>query len=311
MGIILSLLFFSEILLPSGVRIISDKSNLMAQISVGLEINPGTSFREKANGLFTKRGYNYLYIKNADSLPLLEQFIRLLSKDSLFYIEDVQSSSNLLHLALLDYGGNISPIVNITVGITGAVDENYIAKLFSIIPDSVISNVSNYYTIKPLQGKHIFYGNKDFVANISPAPQDDDFLPFLIFLQIINDRGFKVEFSTETAPSPFIIIASGNDIGLIFKQPHLEEMRKGIREVRKWIKRELNESNHSRMLVITAEMGFNEEKFRNLMNDLPYLTPTTLKEVWKRYLLDGFVSAGREDFCNTLNQLFPEAEVNR
>ncbi len=309
MGIILIILSFSEILLPSGVRIVMGKSNLPAQISVGLEVNPSISFSEKARGLFTKRGYNYLYLKNADSLPRLKQFAHLLSKDSLFYMDKVQTPTNLLRLALLDYGGNISPVVDVTVGFTGRIDENYIIDLFSLIPDSIISNVSNYYTLRPLQGKHIYYGDKDFVANISPAPHDNEFLPFLICLQIIDNRGFKVQFSPETAPSPFIINDTGFDVGLIFSEPETEEMRIGGNQVKEWMRIEFNNSNRSRMLVLITEMGLSEDEFLNWMKDLQYLTLDRLKEVWERYLLDGFVSSGSPEFCNLLIKLFPEAEV--
>jgi hypothetical protein len=311
MGIVLILFSLSETLLPSGIKIIRDEPNLSKQISLGLEINPHSFLSIKARGLFTKRGYNYLYLKNADSLPILLRFVHLLSMDSLFYPRATESPMNLLRLALRDYGGNTSPVINVTVAITGRVDEYYIMDLFSSIPDSVISNISNYYTLKPLQGKHIYYGNEDFIANISPNPDDDGFLSFLVCLQIISDRGFDVEFSPETAPSPFVIHVNENDVGLIFKKPVVKEVKKGINQVYNWMESELDDRNRSQLLIMGAEMGINKEKFRNWAKSLSYLTIPQLREIWERYLLDGFISSSSQETCSLLIQLFPEAEIIR
>lgn len=309
MGIILYLLYFSEILLPSGVRIIKDESNLSTQISVGLEVNPLVSFRDKAEGLFIKRGYNYLYLRNADSLPILKQFVHLLTQDSLFDIMDSKNPDNLLRLTLLTFGGDISPVVNVTVGISAGVDENFITELFSLIPDSVISDVTNYYTLKPLQGKHIYYGDINFIANISPAPNDDEFLSFLVCLQIIQNRGFDIDFSPETAPSPFIINIFGENIESIFIKPEVEELKKGTGQLYRWIESELKESNKSKMIILSAMMGIKEDKFFNWMDNLEYLTLQQLWKVWKRYLIDGFISSGDLKSRDALIKLFPEAEV--
>ena len=226
MGIILLLINFSEIILPSGVRIVKDQTNLNSQIAVGLEINPDVTLMNKALELFNKKGYNYLYLRDADSLQQLKKFVRLLLKDSLFKKEDSKLHHNLIRLALLKFKGNISPIINITVGITGNVDENYIADLFSIIPDSAISNLTDYYTLKPIQGNHIYFGEENFIANISPSPGDIEFIPFLLCLQILKNRGFDIDYSLESAPSPFLIYIKEKNIESLFIKPEKEEKKK-------------------------------------------------------------------------------------
>lgn len=309
MGITLLLINFSEIILPSGVHIVKDQANPNSQIAVGLEINPDVIFMKKASGLFNKKGYNYLYLRDADSLNQIRKFIRLLLKDSLFKKEDSKLHHNLVRIALLKFKGNTSPIINITVGITGNVDENYIADLFSIIPDSAISNLTNYYTLKPIQGNHIYFGEENFIANISPAPSDIEFIPFLLCLQILKNRGFDIDYSPETAPSPFLIYLKEENIKLLFIKPEKEEIKKGLSQIKKWIKKEVNESNYSKILIQVAMMGVREDIFFDWMKRLEYITQKQIILVWNRFLIDGFISSGTSEFIDSILNIFPEAEV--
>jgi hypothetical protein len=309
MGITLLLINFSEIILPSGVHIVKDQTKPNNQIAIGLEINPDVIVMEKASGLFNKKGYNYLYLRDADSLNQIKKFIRLLLKDSLFKKEDLKLYNNLLRIALLKFKGNISPIVNITVGITGNVDENYIADLFSIIPDSAISNLTDYYTLKPIQGNHIYIGEENFIANISPSPGDIEFISFLLCLQILKNRGFDIDYSLETAPSPFLIYVKKENIESLFIKPEKEEIKKGLSQIKNWIKKEVNESNYSKMLIRITMMGVREDIFFDWMKKLEYITQKQIILVWKRFLIDGFISSGTSEFVDAILNVFPEAEV--
>jgi len=309
MGITLLLINFSEIILPSGVRIVKDQTNLNSQIAVGLEINPDVTLMNKALELFNKKGYNYLYLRDADSLQQLKKFVRLLLKDSLFKKEDSKLHHNLIRLALLKFKGNISPIINITVGITGNVDENYIADLFSIIPDSAISNLTDYYTLKPIQGNHIYFGEENFIANISPSPGDIEFIPFLLCLQILKNRGFDIDYSLESAPSPFLIYIKEKNIESLFIKPEKEEIKKGLSQIKNWIKKEVNESNYSKMLIQITMIGEGEDIFFNWMKRLEYITQKQIIMVWNRFLIDGFISSGTAEFIDAILNVFPEAEV--
>ncbi len=309
MGVILLFLSLSETLLSSGVRILKNENIKTCQITVGLEINPNTLISEKGRGLFIKRGYNYLYLKDADSLVVLSRFVDLLSKDSLFYLKEVRSHANLLRLVLKEYSGNASPVVNITVGISRIVDENFITVLFNSIPGSIISN--SYYTLKPIQGKHIYPGDEDFIANISPSPFEDDFLPFLVCLQVIQDRGFRVKFSPETAPSPFLIYPGRESVFPLIISPETEEIKRAVHKVYRWMKGLLQEENGTKLLVITAGIGIDMDKFNGWLKELQNIEIEQIQRVLVRYLLDGFVSSASPELSSELTSLFPEAEVIR
>ena len=309
MGIILLLINFSEIILPSGVRIVKDQADLNSQIAVGLEISPDVIFMKKALGLFNKKGYNYLYLRDADSLKQLRKFIRLVLRDSLFRKEDSKLYHNLVRIALLKFKGNISPIINITVGITGNVDENYIADLFSVIPDTAISNLTNYYTLKPIQGNHLYFGEENFIANISPTPSDIEFISFLVCLQILKNRGFDIDYSPETAPSPFLIYSEEENIESLFIKPEKEEIKKGLSQIKNWIKQEVNEPNYSKMLIQIAMMGVREDIFFDWLKILEYITQKQIILVWNRFLIDGFISSGTSEFIDAIKNIFPQAEV--
>ncbi|MCK4528864.1 hypothetical protein KAW18_15960 [candidate division WOR-3 bacterium] len=307
MGIILLFFCISETLLPSGIRIIKEDNYSAPRISVGLEIRHGTVLYPTATKLFKERGYNYLYLKNADSLPILIRFLDLLSKDSLFYLKKNHSKMDLLKLVFMDFGGNASPVVNITVGITGRVDEQYIAELFSNIPDSIIPNIHNYYALEPLQGKHIYCGDANIIMNISPQSYEKVFLPFLVCLQIIGNRGFPIDFAPETAPSPFLVHIPGDNIESLFTTPTPEEMKRASNQVYNWMEGQL--IRRASMLVLLTLLGINDKKFKEWMEDLQYPDYVQLQMVWERYLMDGFISSATPSLCSLLVRLFPEAEV--
>ena len=235
MGVILFLFSISELLLPSGIQILKDERWKTEKISVGIEISPSAKMNQNGKKLFEKSGYNYFYLKSADSLNTLAQFVTLLSNNNLFSAEREDGPTNLLRLALNDLNGNSSPVINITLGITGRINENEIIEMVNMIPDTMISNSNTYYKLDRVIGKHLYPGKKNFIANISPSPFSDDFCAFLVFLKIMNNRNLKVKFSPETAPSPFLIYVSKGKISKIFVKPKKNEIKRAAVEVSSWL----------------------------------------------------------------------------
>jgi len=309
MGIILFFLSISELLLPSGIQILKDARCKTKQISLGLELCPTAQINQNRRRLFEKSGYNYFYLKDVDSLRALAQFISLLSNNELFSVKKEDGPTNLLRLVLNDFTGNSSPIINITLGITGIINENEIIELVKMIPDTIISNSSTYYKLERIIGKHIYHGKENFIANISPSPFSDDFCAFFVFLRLMNNRNLKVKFSPETAPSPFLIYVSKDKIRRIVVKPKKSEIRKAISEVSNWLTTLCLEENRSRFLVLTSSMGVEKNILENWLEELRKLEESKVQKVWGKYLIDGFVASLDTSLIQKVQKLFPESAI--
>ena len=309
MGIILFLCSISELLLPSGIQILKDSKCKKEQISLGFELNPNAQINNDVGKLFEKSGYNYFYLKNIDSAKSLSDFIILLSENKLFSQKKENGSTNLLRLVLKDFYSNGSPVVNLTIGITGRISETKIINLVNTIPDSLISNTNNYYKLDRVVGKHIFRGNENFIANISPSPFSEDFCTFLVFIRLINNRNLKVKFSPETAPSPFIIYVSGNKIKNIAIKPKNAEIKKAILDVSNWLNTLSLVQNRSRLMILSYSMGLEQNTFENWLKEVKRIAPEDIEKVWKKYLLYGFVASLDSKSIQLTKKLFPESNI--
>ncbi len=309
MGIILLFFSISELLLPSGIQILKDGKCKTKQISLGLELNPTATINQNARRLFEKSGYNYFYLTDVDSTKSLSNFIALLSENKLFSPKKENGPTNLLRLVLNDFNGNGSPIVNLTIGITGTISEMKIINMVNTIPDTLISNSNNYYKLDRIIGKHIFRRNENFIANISPPPFSEDFCTFLVFIKLMNNRNLKVKFSPETAPSPFIIYASGNKIKNIAIKPKKPEIKKAISDVSNWLTALSLTQNRSRFMILYSSMGIEQNTIKNWLEELKKLESNDIEKVWKKYLLDGFVASLDSNSIRILKKLFPESNI--
>jgi hypothetical protein len=309
MGIILFLCSISELLLPSGIQILKDNKCKKEQISLGFELSPSAKINSNARGLLEKSGYNYFYLKNIDSTKILSNFITLLSENRLFSVREDNGPTNLLRLVLNDINGNDSPIVNLTIGITGRISETKIVNMVNTIPLTLISNSNNYYKLDRIMGKHIFRGEENFIANISPPPFSEDFCAFLVFIKLMNNRNLKVKFSPETAPSPFIIYVSSNKIKNIAIKPKRNEIKKAISDVSNWINTLSLVQNRSRFMILYYSMGLEQKTLKDWLKKLEKLESKDIEKVWKKYLFDGFVASLDSNSIQILKKLFPESNI--
>lgn len=309
MGIILFLCSISELLLPSGIQILKDNRCKKEQISLGFELSPNAKINNSARGLLEKSGYNYFYLKNIDSTEVLSNFITLLSENNLFSTKKENGPTNLLRLVLNDLNGNDSPLINLTIGITGSISETKIVNMVNTIPPTLISNSNHYYKLDRIIGKHIFRGKENFIANISPSPFSEDFCAFLVFIKLMNNRNLKVKFSPETAPSPFIIYVSGNKIKNIAIKPKKKEIKKAISDVSNWINTLSLTQNRSRFMILYYSMGVEQNTFENWLKELKKLQSKDIEKVWKKYLFDGFVASHDSNSIQILKKLFPESNI--
>jgi hypothetical protein len=309
MGIILFFFSISELFLPSGVQILKDENCKKDKISVGIELSPAAKIAENRRNLFQKSGYNYVYLKHIDSAASLYDFVSLLSKEKIFFAEKEKGPANLLRLVLNDFNVNSSPVINITFGITGKIDENEIIELAKMIPDSIVSNSTAYYKLDRVIGKHLYLGEKNFIANISPSPFSDDFCAFLVFLRLMNNRKFKVNFSPETAPSTFVIYVSEDKINLLTEQPGGDEIGEAISDVSNWLAVLSLEENRSRFLILTASMGVEEKTVKKWPRKIKNLKESDIRYVWKKYLISGFVASLDTTLIRKVQQIFPESDI--
>ncbi len=309
MGIILFFLSISELLLPSGIQILKDEKCKTKQISVGIELSPSAKINQNERSFFERSGYNYFYLKDIDSLSKLDRFVKLLSQDRVFYNTNENGPTNLLRLALNDVNGNSSPVINITLGITGRINENEIIDIVNMVPDSMISNSNSYYKLKRVIGKHIYPGRENFIANISPSPFSEDFCAFLVFLRLMNNRNLKVKFSPETAPSPFLIYVSKDKISKIFVSPKSSEIKKAVQDVSNWLTALTHEKNRSRFLILTYSMGIEKNTLENWLKELKELENTKVHKVWEKYLIEGFVASLDSYQTKRIQKLFPESAI--
>ncbi len=309
MGVILFYISISELLLPSGIQILNDKRCKIQEVSVGIELCPSAKINKDARSFFEKNGYNYLYLKNLDSLSTLARFVDLLSQNKIFSGGDENGPTNLLRLALNDLNGNSSPIISITLGITGRINENKIIDLLKVIPDTIISNSNAYYKLKRVIGKHIYSGSENFIANISPSPFSDDFCAFLVFLRFMNNRNLKVKFSPETAPSPFLIYFPKDKLSRIFAKPRKGEIKKAAEEVSNWLMTLTLEKNRSRFIILTYSMGTEENTFKKWIEELKSLKDIKVQKIWREYLTEGFVASLDYDNTKEIKKLFPESAI--
>ena len=309
MGVVLLFLSISELLLPSGIQILKDERCKVQEVSVGIELSPSARITRQGRSFFEKSGYNYVYLKNIDSLSTLARFINLLSQDRIFLKDKENGPTNLLRLALNDMNGNSSPVISITLGITGRLNENKIIELVNMIPDTMISNFSTYYKLKRVIGKHIYKGRENFIANVSPPPFSDDFCAFLVFLKIMNNRNLKVKFSPETAPSPFVIYISKDNMRNIFVKPKKNEIKKAAGEVSKWITTLNLEKNRSRFLILNYSMGIEKNTLKNWLKELKTLEDIKVQKVWKEHLVDGFVASLDPYHTRKIKRIFPESAI--
>ena len=309
MGIILFLCSISELLLPSGIQILKDNRCKKEQISLGFELSPNAKINSNASRLLEKSGYNYFYLKNIDSTEVLSNFITLLSENKLFSAREDNGPTNLLRLVLNDINGNDSPIVNLTVGITGRISETKIVNMVNTIPPTLISNSNNYYKLDRVMGKHLFRGKENFIANISPPPFSEDFCAFLVFIKLMNNRNLKVKFSPETAPSPFIIYVSSNKIKNIAIKPKRNEIKKAISDVSNWINTLSLTQNRSRFMILYYSMGVEQKTLKDWLKKLEKLESKDIEKVWKKYLFDGFVASLDSNSIQILKKLFPESNI--
>jgi hypothetical protein len=309
MGIILFFFSISELLLPSGVQILQDVNCKVDKISVGLELNPAAKIAQDKINLFEKSGYNYFYLKGIDSFKALSDFVSLLSEEKIFFVEKEDGPTNLLRLVLNDFSANSSPVINITVGITGKIDETEIIELAKMIPDSVISGSSTYYQLDRVIGKQLYHGDKNLIANISPPPFSDDFCAFLVFIKLMNNRNLKIKFSPETAPSPFIIYLSEDKISLLAEQPEKNEIEKAISDVSNWLTVLSLQENRSRFLIFTASMGVEEKIVKKWPQEIKNLKESDIRYIWKKYLISGFVASFDTTLIQKVQEIFPESDI--
>jgi hypothetical protein len=309
MGVVLFLLSISELLLPSGIQILKDEKCKTKKISVGIELSPSARINPTEKKLFEKNGYNYFYLKDVDSLSTLYRFVKLLSQNKIFLKNEENGPTNLLRLALNDVNGNSSPVINLTLGITGRINENVIIEMLKMIPDTMISNSNSYYKLKRVIGKHIYPGSENFIANISPSPFSEDFCAFLVFLRLMNNRNLKVKFSPETAPSPFLIYVPKDKISKIFLKPKKGEIKKAVQDVSSWLTALSQENNRSRFLILTYSMGIEKSSIENWLEELTELETIKVQKVWKEYLIDGFVATLDTYQTKKILRLFPESAV--
>jgi len=310
MGIILFFISISELLLPSGIQILKDENCLTQEVSVGIELSPSAKINPVGKSFFEKTGYNYFYLKNLDSIATLTRFINLLSQNKIFSERNENGPTNLLRLTLNDLNGNPSPIISITFGITGRIDEEKIIDILKMIPDSLISNSNTYYALKRIIGKHIYPGTENFIANISPSPFSEEFCAFLVFLKLMNNRNLKIKFSPETAPSPFLIYVSKDKIKPIFTKPQKNEIKRAAQEISNWIEALSLEKNRSRYLILTYSMGTGNNAFTNWRKKLNRLEDVEVQKVWEKYLIDGFVASLNSSLRPRIKKLFPESHIN-
>ena len=282
MGVILLFLSISELLLPSGVQILKDKRCKTKQISVGIELSPSAKISQEGRSFFEKSGYNYFYLKELDSLSTFMRFITLLSQDRIFLKDNENGPTNLLRLALNDLNGNSAPVINITLGITGRINEKKIINIVNMIPDTIISNSNTYYKLKRIIGKHIYPGSENFIANVSPPPFSDDFCAFLVFLKVMNNRNLKVKFSPETAPSPFLIYVPKDKISKIFVKPKKNEIKRASTEVSAWLKTLSLEKNRSRFIILSYSMGMRKKSSKDWLKELKNFEDIKVQRVWKK-----------------------------
>ncbi len=309
MGVILLLLSISELLLPSGIQILKDERCKTKQISVGIELSPSAKINQNERKLFEKSGYNYFYLKEVDSLRTLDRFVKLLSQNKIFTNDKEDGPTDLLRLTLNDVNGNSSPVINITLGITGRINENEIIGIVNMIPDTMISNSNSYYKLKRIIGKHIYPGRENFIANISPSPFSEDFCTFLVFLRLMNNRNLKVKFSPETAPSPFLIYLPKDKINKVFAKPRKNEIKKAVQDVSNWLTSLCQENNRSRFLILTYSMGIEKNTLENWFKELKKLENIKIQKVWEKYLIDGFVASLDSYQTKKIKKLFPESAV--
>jgi len=309
MGVILFFLSISELLLPSGIQILKDESCKTKQISVGIELSPSAKINQNERRLFEKSGYNYFYLKDVDSLNTLARFVTLLSNNNLFSGGKEDGPTNLLRLALNDVNGNSSPVINITLGITGRINEKEIINMVNMIPDTMISNSNTYYQLKRVIGKHIYPGKENFIANISPSPFSEDFCAFLVFLRLMNNRNLKIKFSPETAPSPFLIYVSKDKIRKIFVRPEKNEIKKAVQEVSGWLTALCQEKNRSRFLILSSSMGIEKSTLKNWLEEIKKLENIKVQKVWEKYLIGGFVASLDSYQTKKIQKLFPESAI--
>jgi hypothetical protein len=309
MGVILLFLSISELLLPSGIQILKDERCKIQEVSVGIELSPSARISKEGRSFFEKSGYNYFYLKDLDSLSTLIRFLTLLSQDKIFSANKIDGPTNLLRLVLNDLNRNSSPVISITLGITGRIDENKIIDLLNMIPDTMISNANTYYKLKRIIGKHIYSGRENFIANISPPPYSDDFCAYLVFLKLMNNRNLKVKFSPETAPSPFLIYVSKDKIRKVFVKPKKNEIKKAIRDVSNWLKTISLKKNRSRFLILVSSMGIEEKSLKNWLDELEKLEDIKVQKIWKDYLIEGFVASVDSYYKRKIKKLFPESAI--
>jgi hypothetical protein len=310
MGIILFFISISELLLPSGIQILKDENCRIQEVSVGIELSPSAKINSVGRGFFEKNGYNYFYLKDLDSLATLARFIGLLSQNKIFSIKNENGPTNLLRLTLNDMNGNSSPIISITIGITGKINEEKIINIVKMIPDTLVSNSNTYYNLKRVVGKHIYPGTENFIANISPSPFSEDFCAFLVFLKLMNNRNLKIKFSPETAPSPFLIYVSKDKIKSIFTKPKKNEIKRAVQEVSNWIEILSLKKNRSRCLILTYSMGIEENAFKDWLKELTQLEDIEVQKAWEKYLTDGFVASLDSSLKKKIKKLFPESSIN-
>lgn len=309
MGVILFFLSISELLLPSGIQILSDESCRVQEISVGIELSPSARISQIGKEFIEKNGYNYFYLKNIDSLGTFARFLNLFSQNKIFSVNEENGPTNLLRLALNDLNGNSSPVISITLGITGKINEGKIIYLLNMIPDSLISNSNTYYQLKRIIGKHIYPGKENFIANISPPPYSEDFCAFLVFLRLMNNRNLKVKFSPETAPSPFLIYLSKDKFKRIFIKPEENEIKKAVQEVSNWIKALSLKKNRSRFLILAYSMEIEEKTFKEWLEGLQELEAINVQKIWEKYLIEGFVASADPYHKRKIRKFFPESAI--
>ena len=310
MGIILLFVSISELLLPSGIQILKDENCQIKEVSVGIELNPSAKINSVGKSFFEKTGYNYFYLKDMDSIATLSRFIKLLSQNKIFSQSNEDGPTNLLRLTLNDINGNSSPVISITLGITGKINEEKIIDIVNLIPDTLISNSSSYYNLKRVVGKHIYPGKENFIANISPAAYSEDFCVFLVFLKLMNNRNLKVRFSPETAPSPFLIYTSKDKIKSIFTKPQKNEIRRAVQEVANWIEILSLEKNKSRCLILTHSMGIEKTILEDWVKKIQELEDIVVQKAWEKYLTDGFVASLDSSLTERIKEIFPESAIN-
>jgi hypothetical protein len=309
MGIILFFLSISELFLPSGVQILKDENCKKDKISVGIELNPGAKIAQNRRNLFENSGYNYVYLKRIDSTGTLSNFVSLLSEEKIFFAEKEEGPANLLRLVLNDFNVNSSPVINITFSITGKIDENEIIELAKMIPDSLISNSTVYYKLDRVIGKHLYCGEKNFIANISPPPYSDDFCAFLVFIRLMNNRKLKVKFSPETAPSPFVIYLTEDKVSLLAEQPGKTEIEKAISDVSNWLAVLSLEEKRGRFLILITSMGVEEKVVKKWPRKIKDLKESDIQYIWKKYLISGFVASLDTTLIRKIQEIFPESDI--